>query len=140
MLSRGRETKPRRPWTMMALLKRIVASDEELGKRDDEYKKPAARGASSGSWSRIRAPLLRSRRKRLLATVIFAVLVWACLYRLPQNERRSPFNLSSFRGAYDTTHEEVEPTGAPPREAGRKDAVDQHYYEGTIRFFRLSSS
>ncbi|EME78800.1 uncharacterized protein MYCFIDRAFT_168119 [Pseudocercospora fijiensis CIRAD86] len=104
------------------------------------------------------APYLpwRWRKKRLLAVVAVALIIWA-LHYVPQSltlrsgqeqeqEQVSSHanNIPSYRvhEGYDAVRAR-EPKGAPPKEEnedGAEDAAVKHYYNGVVRFYRLGAS
>jgi hypothetical protein len=123
----------------MGLMKRIIASDEELGKRDDEYRPP---GSSSlrpaGLWRGIGRTPSRWRKKRILYTIGIAVMLWVFLDRVP---RWSAYQMRGMSMFEHSLGQDDEPTGPPPREAKEDPKVEKdHYYEGLIKFYRLSAS
>ncbi|KAK6434196.1 hypothetical protein LTR95_009625 [Oleoguttula sp. CCFEE 5521] len=109
---------------------RVLSKDEELGKRDDDFRPKRASPIGFVDPRRWR------KRRVLLALLILGVL-WLVLRSVPADLGTGAGRLVKDRGS--TTGE---PTGAPPR--GTEDEEDEErkkqYYNGPIKFFRLATS
>lgn len=121
---------------------RVLSKDEELGKRDDDFR--PKRQASGGLNP------LRWRKRRILSLIAGLVLVYLFVHNIPTdlgpvNERLAPqwrpAPLVSPPGAQNAGSSNREPSGAPPKPRANSDDLDEkHYYNGKIKFFRLASS
>lgn len=107
----------------------IFPTDEELGKRDDDY---VSGSKATKTWRNV--PY--NYRRRRVAVVIGAVcLVWLLLHVFSRPEPGYE--------AYDATNirRPIRPKGPPPKVMDDMDEVAaQHYYTGHIKFFELGSS
>ncbi|EKG13428.1 hypothetical protein MPH_09454 [Macrophomina phaseolina MS6] len=107
----------------------IFPTDEELGKRDDDY---APGKKASPAWRN----LPYSYRRRRIAVIVGAALfVWLLLRVISSGD---PDYL-----VYDASSptKPVKPKGAPPKVAGDIDnTAAQHYYSGRIKFFELGDT
>jgi len=115
---------------------RVYSKDEELGKRDDDFK-------AKKIWSPASmVPPWRWRKRRVLTVLAVIILVFLFIRNLPPdlgpiNERLS-VPLRSPRGP---PGDNIEPTGPPPRPHMQRDAGEgRHYYDGAIKFYRLAMS
>ncbi|KKY25775.1 putative glycosyltransferase 2 [Diplodia seriata] len=108
---------------------RMFPTDEELGKRDDDYA-PGSKPAQS--WRN----LPHNYRRRRVAVIIGAALVvWLLLHVFSTSD--------SDYMVYDATNPSkfVRPKGPPPKVVDDTDeAARQHYYNGHIKFFELGDS
>lgn len=130
---------------------RIYPRDEELGKRDDNYR-PSKNASANWHW---RAPL-RWRKRRLAAGALGLFLVWLFIHNIPTDlgtidERMGhalrPGHTVSGRGfGYAPAQDKGPngmPMGAPPR---TKDdgyggtTEEEHYFSGPIKFYKLARS
>lgn len=120
---------------------RILSKDEELGKRDDDFR--PKRAPTYNGFN-----VLRWRKRRLFALIAGLVLVYLFVANPPADLRRvdgrrygQPAAQRSFE-TVPTSYSRREPTGPPPRLADdtEEDDKDKQYYEGPIKFYRLASS
>jgi hypothetical protein len=122
----------------MPLLGRIFAGDEELGKKDDDHKLKRGRLFPS-SW-KSRHPMLVVRRRRLSYGVVTLLLVYLLIQIVPLNLGSHPRPwASSGPGDVQAGSKEAAPTGRPPRPRVFSQ-VDEHYYEGRVKFYNLAVS
>ncbi|KAI9679421.1 MAG: hypothetical protein M1817_005443 [Caeruleum heppii] len=132
----------------MPLARRIVPSDEEFGKRDDDYR-PGSTGFFASPWLTIRGPPRWGRNK-----LLFGILMLSFLYLLYTRTASAAYPpSSSFENAPSLSPPSDEGTsyfrgwgssstapGRPPAHAP-DDAVDaQHYYNGPIGLYGLAGS
>ncbi|OJD40195.1 glycosyltransferase 2 protein [Diplodia corticola] len=107
----------------------MFPTDEELGKRDDDY---TPGNKSSQSWRN----LPYNYRRRRVAIIIGAALsVWLLLHVISHTDPGYTI--------YDATNPPnlVRPNGPPPKVIDDTDeAARQHYYNGHIKFFELGDS
>ncbi|KAK6431326.1 hypothetical protein LTR95_012509 [Oleoguttula sp. CCFEE 5521] len=109
---------------------RVLSKDEELGKRDDDFR--PKRTSSIGF-----VDPRRWRKRRVMLVLLVLGALWLVL-------RSAPADLGTGVGRLVKERSSVtgEPTGAPPR--GVEDAEDEErkkqYYDGPIKFFRLATS
>ena len=117
---------------------RVYSKDEELGKRDDDFKPKHAPSRTLG----ISAPW-RWRKRRVLAVMVVIVFVYLLVRYTPADLRSLDAGGSPRPGYVAHGPQELkEPRGAPPRtnlERG-DDRQAKHYYDGPIRFYRLATS
>lgn len=107
----------------------IFPTDEELGKRDDDYS-PGKK--ASQSWRNLP---YNYRRRRVAVVIGAALFVWLLLHIISAGD---PDYL-----AYDASSstKPVKPKGAPPKLADDADnTAAQHYYNGRIKFFELGDT
>ncbi|KAK5001427.1 hypothetical protein LTR28_012657, partial [Elasticomyces elasticus] len=125
---------------------RIYPPDEELGKKDDDRKVP--RTSSLPLWRFATRTPTRWRKKRLLALVIGAFLLWLFIHYIPtdlgsidQRVGRPLRPGHSLQGQHSFPET---PTGPPPKpegEPGEPDEVtDKRYYGGPVKFYKLAQS
>ena len=123
----------------MALLDRMFADDEELGKKDDDHR-PGKGTALSSSWApRQSIPAFRRRR------LFYGLLAILCVYLFIKNistdlapdSRRGDGSTSV--GSHAPALRPKAPSGQPPRPTQPSEA-EQHYYEGQIKFYNLAVS
>ncbi|WPH04691.1 Hypothetical protein R9X50_00758400 [Acrodontium crateriforme] len=130
---------------------RVYSKDEELGKRDDDFRPKQRSGASS-----ILQPW-HWRKRRLFAIFSAAVVLYLFIKNIPKDlgpvdQRLNPAYKPHLYRPAETEPVQIpqskapsppkrpvngEPTDAPPRPNG---VVGNHYYDGTIKYFRLASS
>ncbi|KAF2152564.1 hypothetical protein K461DRAFT_278805, partial [Myriangium duriaei CBS 260.36] len=154
---------------MSSLLPWNSNRDEELGKRDDNYR-PSTRYHSPAPWTPTHAAhpktQLRWRRKRLV--YIFLVLAGLYLFFFRDSSRtsrgiglsgrRHVIGGSDFGRSQDESHygsvSPKAPKGPPPRAGSKSKAKtntgaglgglpgdeEDHYYSGPIKFYNLKSS
>ena len=125
----------------MPLPGRIFAGDEELGKKNDDHR-PANGTISIPAWSWTRwntAP--RVRRRRLIIGLFVGVVVYFFFKNIPTD-------LVPIAQRIDTRVPGQTFGGIPlPRIPFRKpphpddgSESEEHYYDGTIKFYKLASS
>lgn len=107
----------------------IFPTDEELGKRDDDY---VSGSKTAQTWRN----LPYNYRRRRVAVAIGAVLfVWLLLHAFAAGD-------PGYR-VYDASKpgKPTKPKGPPPKAPDDTDvAATQHYYNGHIKFFELGAS
>ncbi|KAK3072839.1 hypothetical protein LTR53_006071 [Teratosphaeriaceae sp. CCFEE 6253] len=119
---------------------RVYSKDEELGKRDDDFRRPkrgslAASLGEPGRW----------RKRRILVVVALLVLGYVGLRSL------LPGGLGAIEQSIGMTGSgwevdgsvgrNVEPDGPPPKlKSVGSEGESKRYYEGLIKFYRLASS
>ncbi|KAF2240060.1 hypothetical protein EV356DRAFT_495921 [Viridothelium virens] len=124
---------------------RIYPSDEELGKRNDDY-----RPKRVNSWLGWRTRLMQYRKRRIVALLVAGFFTWVIWTSTLGSSGIGPLGhqvgkvariVTNMPELQDDGTDPIEPTGPPPRitdeEALR--AVE-HYFSGPIRFFRLADS
>lgn len=139
----------------MPLTSRIYASDEELGKRDDDHKPSTL----SQSW---KSPL-RWRRRRILLGLAATFFVWLFIHNIPTDlgsidERMGRplrpgrsvggvefgYKPPAYKADDQSTSQPASsiraPVGPPPRNRDETSIEDDHYYSGHIKFYELASS
>ncbi|GAB7361669.1 hypothetical protein MBLNU230_g1719t1 [Neophaeotheca triangularis] len=117
----------------------IYSKDEELGKRDDDFRPRPASTVST---------LFRPRwRKRRLLTLLGVVgALYLLLRNLPfTSETDDEYLDSSPVTSYWTSGRQAveEPVGPPPRRVGISDDEEEkskHWYNGVVKFYRLAES
>lgn len=124
----------------MSWLGRIFTGDEELGKKDDDHRPSNKSTSTSPSWiARKSVPTVRKRR------IIYGICALLFLYVFVKN---IPIDLA-LRPQYidpkinQPGHLPIEsadpPSNKPKRPATPSD-IDDHYYNGPIKFYKLASS
>ncbi|TKA76630.1 hypothetical protein B0A55_04924 [Friedmanniomyces simplex] len=118
---------------------RVYSKDEELGKRDDDFKPRRSPTASS------LAKPWRWRKRRLLAVVALVVLGYVFLLNLPEGlgsvESRIASSVNPLSSVGKPAASHVEPTGPPAKPKTASDEEEsKHYYDGPIKFYRLATS
>lgn len=131
---------------------RSSRTDEELGKRDDEYK------PTTSTWPFA----LRLRRRRIALGLVAAFFVWLFIHNIPTDlgsidqrmgrPMRPGREVNGLEFGYRPPAQPAAapnrgaggqsikaPTGPPPRDSDTA-SEDDHYYWGPIRFFNLASS
>ena len=149
----------------MPSISRIYPRDEELGKRDDNYRPRK----SSVSWmgGGTNGTPVRWRRKRFIAIIAGAIFLYVFYYNIPTDlgsiDQRMGRPLRpghNIQGAQfgqskkppppppvpDVAGAPQMPTGAPPKvkvQTKSKNVVlqeEEHYYSGPIKFYKLAAS
>ena len=150
----------------MPSIARIYPRDEELGKRDDNYRPRE----SSLSWTAAggggNGTPLRWRRKRFIAIIAGAIFLYVFVRNIPTDlgsiDQRMGRPLRpghSVQGAQfgqsrkpapppvpDVAGTPQMPTGAPPKEKTKTQPKnvalqqEEHYYSGPIKFYKLAAS
>ncbi|KAK3678190.1 hypothetical protein LTR78_002286 [Recurvomyces mirabilis] len=118
---------------------RVFSKDEELGKRDDDFK--SKRLSASNSFSQP----WRWRKRRLFSIVAIAALLYLAYIHLAGNigsVRRRRSAPSALRSGGIGGGVKLEPTGAPPRPVVSADDEEssKHYFDGQIKFYRLAAT
>lgn len=119
----------------MSARSRLLTKDEELGKRDDDFKPRRATSAS-------RVLPWRWRKRRFLVGIIAIAFVYLFFHYIPADfnpvtsqtvpvQYQDPYKAATYR----------EPAGAPPHGLeGEQDEASKHYYNGVVRFYKLAQS
>lgn len=117
---------------------RVLSKDEELGKRDDDFKPKR-----SPTVSTLTQPW-RWRKRRMFTAIAVILLIYVFVHNIPTDlptvdER---MGMPSKPGHVVATPAGPRaPSGAPPMPSTpRDDAGSQHYYDGPIKFYRLAAS
>ncbi|KAM0715986.1 hypothetical protein Q7P37_008500 [Cladosporium fusiforme] len=122
---------------------RVLSKDEELGKRDDDFR-PKRTPSSFHALN-----VLRWRKRRLFSLLAGIALVYLFVANPPADLRpvggRRLGNLPSVVSTpYEppSRYSTSEPAGAPPRRLldPEEDESDKQYYDGPIKYYRLASS
>ena len=166
MLNRIRtSTLPASPFSpTTATPSRMVSRDEELGKRDDDFRPTLKPARTSSLRVANAAQPWKWRKRRLLGVLVALALVYVFVKNIPTDLRPIDERLGIRRFAkgeryvsggggggappWQQQKQEYagmdrEPVGAPPRAAALTEAEEQarmHYYEGPIKFYRLAKS
>lgn len=137
-------TQPPSPERSMPYHSRVLSKDEELGKRDDDFR-PKRSSSASNAFN-----IFRWRKRRLFGLLAGIVLVYLFLANPPADLRRADGRRHGQATAprpYANTNipsysRSSEPVGAPPRPRidTEEDESDKQYYDGPIKFYRLASS
>lgn len=117
---------------------RVYSKDEELGKRNDNFRPRHTSNAST-----LLLPW-RWRKRRLLAVVGVIVALYFFVANIPRDLGPIDQRMGmALRPGYnvETSGSQKGPDGAPPRPsfAGETDE-SKHYYDGPIKFYRLALS
>ena len=127
----------------MPLPGRIFAGDEELGKKNDDYRSSGGTAPIQSWLWMISNPAPRIRKKRVALGLIAAVLLYLFFHHIPTDLGPVPERFDagipdqSYTGSPYSNPEA--PTGPPPRSAV-KSAAEDHYFNGQIRFYSLAVS
>ncbi|KAK0357119.1 hypothetical protein LTR91_003467 [Friedmanniomyces endolithicus] len=118
---------------------RLYSKDEELGKRDDDFK--PRRGPTTTNL----AKPWRWRKRRLLSVIALLAMGYVFFQNIPVGLGLVERGIASSMAPSDSTGKSagnrVEPTGAPTRpRAVLDDGESSHYYDGPIKFYRLAST
>jgi hypothetical protein len=123
---------------------RVLSKDEELGKRDDDFRPKRAPSAYHAF------NILRWRKRRLFGLIAGLILVYLFVTNPPADLRRvdgqrfgRPAGLKPYATTNIPANSRSEPTGAPPRTADddeEDEESEKQYYDGPIKFYRLASS
>jgi len=124
---------------------RVLSKDEELGKRDDDFRPKRSHSAYHAF------NILRWRKRRLFGLIAGLVLVYLFVTNPPADLRRvdgqrfghPTTGLGPYASPNISPNSRTEPTGAPPRTTDDDDEEDEsatQYYNGPIKFYRLASS
>lgn len=121
----------------MPLLGRIFAGDEELGKKDDDRKFRKGHVPPSRTF---RHSMPAIRRSRLVYGVVFLLLLYILFQHAPPDLGFHPQRWGSWGSDNNQAASyEAAPTGQPPRSRASL-KVEEHYYEGRIKFYNLAVS
>lgn len=123
----------------MALLDRIFAGDEELGKKDDDHR-PGKGAVLPSSWSLLHTipPVTRRRYFYGIAAILFIFLFIKNIPTdLGSNSQRGDARVPR-KNAF-TTSRPTPPTGEPPRPKESSES-QKYYYDGPIKFYKLAVS
>lgn len=121
----------------MSARSRLLTKDEELGKRDDDFK--PRRTSSSNSISSI---LPKWRKRRFLIAIAVVAFIYLFFHHIPVdlNPGISQAAPTSYQDPYRVAPYH-EPAGAPPRDPERdEEGHGKHYYNGVVRFYKLAQS
>ncbi|KAF2199889.1 hypothetical protein GQ43DRAFT_442061 [Delitschia confertaspora ATCC 74209] len=113
----------------------LFATDEELGKRDDDHKPKR-----SHPYNALRAPL-RWRRRRILVTVVVLYLFYLVIRNFTAfgNGDGQFLSMQPVNDQTSAPTSSEEPTGAPPGiKAPRDNSPPSTSYSGAIRFYKLA--
>lgn len=110
---------------------RVLSKDEELGKRDDDFRpkrSPMATGLLQ-PW--------RWRKRRIFTVLAVICLVYLFVRNIPTDLGSIDERMGRAPKPGHAIEIQQEPSGAPPRpNVGRSD--DKHYFDGPIKFYRLA--
>ena len=127
----------------MPLPGRIFAGDEELGKKNDDYRsRNGAIPIQLWSWMTSN-PAPRMRKKRVALALIALLLLYLFFKNIPTD--LGPVSERYDAGIPDQAYHGMPfsnpdaPTGPPPRSAV-KSAAEDHFFNGQIRFYSLAAS
>ncbi|KAK0934239.1 hypothetical protein LTR29_014157 [Friedmanniomyces endolithicus] len=118
---------------------RLYSKDEELGKRDDDFK--PRRGPVATNL----AKPWRWRKRRLLSVIALLAMGYVFFQNIPAGlglvERGIASSMAPSDSAGKPAGNRAEPTGAPARpRAVSDDGESSHYYDVPIKFYRLAST
>jgi hypothetical protein len=123
---------------------RVLSKDEELGKRDDDFR-PKRSPSAYHAFN-----ILRWRKRRLFGLIAGLILVYLFVTNPPADLRRvdgqrfgRPAALQPYASANIPANSRSEPTGPPPRttdDEEEDDKSEKQYYDGPTKFYRLASS
>lgn len=124
----------------MPVHRRVLSKDEELGKRNNDFRPKKA----SSMPSSITQPW-RWRKRRVVLVLVAVVLIYFFIQYIPTDFGTidEPLGLPLRPGRVVHGAQELrEPAGAPPRDNDDIDdgVPDKHYYNGPIKFYRLAGS
>lgn len=128
--------------------------DEELGKRDDDYKDPSSKPGAAGQewWNWRGVPRRRMSKGRVVAILGILLFMWGFFHFMPEDlgtpmrrpppgtprNQPLPFGPNAVQKAQAP---QTPPKGAPPKtDVERTPGESQHYYNGQIRFYELGGS
>ena len=125
-----------RPRARGASRERVMPrKDEELGKRDDDFR--PRRHSTAGTLARP----WRWRKRRILVVFAVASLLYVFIRNLPTSlgsiDARLGAPLRSGHAIQDLTSSVSELDRAPPQPVGSSDGESKHYYDGLIKFYKL---
>lgn len=123
---------------------RVYSKDEELGKRDDDF-----RPRRTTNTSTLLKPW-RWRKRRIFTVVALIIAAFTLVQHIHTDFGRIDGKLvhtvssgphQPVRPEYGQSIQQREPVEALPRSSSSQDEVGQnHYYNGPIKFYRLGSS
>jgi hypothetical protein len=121
----------------MPLQRRFTTGDEELGKRDDDFRDREHAAMSSPTSTSF--PWRGPRRKRILLAILFFSVLFFFFKNLPKDAgiatQRQGLKLPS---PGSPAHGPPAPNSPPPRSDSSVD--DRHYFEGPIKYYHLAAS
>ena len=126
----------------MSFLGRIIAGDEELGKKDDDHR-PLNGDAKSVPWSS-RKPARGPRWRRIIYGVCGVLFIYLFIQNIPTD--LGPNNLRADSRVYQGTIDEkraLPPLGTPKQQPSRPPTpseAEEHYHNGPIKFYKLAAS
>lgn len=128
----------------MSFLARIFAGDEELGKKNDDYKR-SHDDAGAPAWAS-RRPVHGWRRRRIIYAVCAVIFTYCAVLfirgiptDLGPNSRRGDSRI--YQGPRST--KPLTPADAPknaPRRPATPSEAEEHYHNGPIKFYKLAAS
>lgn len=134
---------------------RLFPGDEELGKRDDEYKPGMKSPLGLGIvWQQRRAsPHLPHRRmvKRIALGLLALIALYYFFYNMP-TDLGQPRTRPNYHPGEDTTHNPTVPNTTPAKQpakkpgsiskpgSGKEPQVILHDFNGPIKFYKLAST
>ena len=122
---------------------RVLSKDEELGKRDDDFRPKRSHSATNVF------NILRWRKRRQFGLLAGIVLLYLFIANPPADLRRvdgqpyrQPAGLEHYAGASTPQSSRNGPVGAPPKliTDAEDEEGEKQYYDGPIKFYRLASS
>ena len=123
----------------MSWLGRILAGDEELGKKDDDHR-PLNVGASSAWSGRKSAP--GWGRRRIFYGICVLLLVYVFIQNIPTDLGPAPRHgpLARDIEGRKLPSESKNPPSAKPRRPATPIEAEEHYHDGPIKFYKLAAS
>lgn len=133
-------SKLRVAYQQMSWLGRILAGDEELGKKDDDHR--PLNGVASPSWSAPK-PTPEPRRRRIFYGICALLLLYVFVKNIPTDlgpaSRYAPSVPLDNQGKELPSDSKSPPSGRPKRPAIPSEA-EEHYHDGPIKFYKLAAS
>lgn len=139
-ITEGGRHRARAGYDDMGAASRILEKDEEMGKRDEDFKGHRRQSA----WSP-----LRYRKKRILVTCLVLLAVYFLFQVLLSDTSSSPLSpdLNDDGVKRDEVSESgpgrqpAQPVGAPPKkDHDPSNPAAKHYYNEVIKFYKLGGS
>jgi len=126
----------------MSFLGRMLAGDEELGKKNDDHRPPNGAVAST-TWS-IRKSAPAWRRRRTLYGLGAILFIYLFVLNIPTDlgpnvSRTGPQTYPGATQVKTLSKAADSPTKKPRRTPKPSDA-DEHYHDGPIKFYKLAAS
>lgn len=126
----------------------LFSADEELGKRDDDYKY-SKKAPPAASWQHRRSPMRRNVKKLMLGLGLL-VLAYVFIKNIPTDVKHSNLrpnyqhiSKAGVTNGKTTQNQVLGAPGAPKaRTASSASAYDDEdeYYDGPIKFYQLATS